>query len=612
MNTSKRNYIIIPCAVIFLLSYSSIIFASDEGAGSETLLSSIGIAILAATVMAFTAHFLKQPLLLAYIAAGVIIGPKIGFGFIKNEHDIETISHIGLILLLFMIGLEINVKKLKEVGRSLLFSGMLQFIICVLLGLGFFSLIGFTIGGGNYNLLYLAVCCSLSSTAIVVKLLYSKFELDTLAGRLTLGILVFQDIWAIIALSIQANLASPDIILILLSFVKGILVVLISLLVSKYILPRLFKAVAKTPEIVLIASLGWCFLICGLAGVFGLSLEMGALIAGVAISTFPYNHDVIAKVINIRDFFITLFFVALGMQVSNPSNNPGILLFSVSASVFLIVSRFISIFPVLYALKNGNRVSLLTSINLSQISEFSLVIAALGLAAGQITPDILTIIIFTFVITSVTSTYLIKYSDSVQRFLSGLVVKTGFKDLGIEENSNFGSDKKEIAILGFYTTASSLINEMESYDAGNEDGVCILDKVMVIDFNPEVHKSLIDRGIKAYYGDIGHIDTLLHAGIEHAKIVISTIPDSILVGTSNSKLLSNISSVAPHAKIIVTAESPDHAIKLCEKGAHYVLVPRVLSAVNLMEVLKTFLNHDAQDVMRDELEMLKGRNEIIK
>ncbi|MBK8553631.1 MAG: cation:proton antiporter [Ignavibacteria bacterium] len=588
------------------------VFASEGGSGSVSLLTSIGIAILAATVMAFIAHFLKQPLLLAYIAAGVIIGPRIGFGFIQNEHDIETISHIGLILLLFMIGLEINVKELKAVGRSLLLSGTLQFIICVLLGLGFFFLIGFTMGGGNYNLLYLAVCCGLSSTAIVVKLLYSKFELDTLAGRLTLGILVFQDIWAIFTLSIQANLAKPDIILILLSFVKGLLVVLISLLVSKYILPRLFRAVAKTPEIVLIASLGWCFLICGLAGVFGLSLEMGALIAGVAISTFPYNHDVIAKVINIRDFFVTLFFVALGMQVSNPSGNLNVLLFSGAASVFLIASRFLSVYPVLYLLKNGNRVSLLTSINLAQISEFSLVIAALGLAAGHITPDILTIIIFTFVITSVTSTYLIKYSNSVQKFLSRIVQKIGFKDLGAEDNKTRDSDSRDIAILGFFTVASSLINEMESYDADNEDGICILDRVMVIDFNPDVHRRLTDRGIKAYYGDISHSNTLLHAGIEHAKIVICTIPDSTLVGTTNLKLLSSISSAAPHAKIFVTAESTDMAIELYEKGAHYVLVPRVLSAVNLMEVLKSFLNHDPEDFMRDELEMLKGRNEIIK
>lgn len=611
MNRNFKKLFISSFVSLFLFVRVIPLFASD-GTGSETLLSSIGIAILAATVMAFAAHFLKQPLLLAYIAAGVIIGPKIGFGFIQNEHDIEIISHIGLILLLFLIGLEIDVKKLGEVGRSLIVSGTLQFIICVLLGLGFFSLIGFSMGGGNYNLLYLAVCCGLSSTAIVVKLLYSKFELDTLAGRITLGILVFQDIWAIIMLSIQANLASPDALLILFSFLKGGLVVIISLLVSKYILPRLFKSVAKTPEIVLIASLGWCFSICGLASVLGLSLEMGALIAGVAISTFPYNHDVIAKVINIRDFFVTLFFVALGMQITNPAGNINVLTFAFAASLFLIASRFMSIYPILYAMKNGNRVSLLTSINLSQISEFSLVIAALGIAAGHITSDVLTIIVFVFVITSVTSTYMIKYSDMIQKFLSKLVSKIGLKDVGSQESKNFDSDKKEIAILGFYTTASSLLNEIESYDKANEDGVSILDKVMVVDFNPEVHKKLLDKRIKAYYGDISHIDTLHHAGIEHAKIVISTIPDSILVGTNNLKILSNIKSVAPDAKVIVTADSPAMAIELFEKGAHYVLVPRVLSAGSLMDVLKIFLNRDAEDVMREEMETLRNRDEIIR
>ncbi|MBK8983112.1 MAG: cation:proton antiporter [Ignavibacteria bacterium] len=607
----RKSYIFF-FGLIFLLVYGSGVFASDNGSGSQTLLTSIGIAIIAASVLAFIAHFLKQPLLLAYITAGIIIGPKIGFGFIGNEHDIETISHIGLVLLLFMIGLEIDVKKLKEAGKSLFFAGTLQFIICVTLGLGFFSLIGFTMGDGNYDLLYLAVCCSLSSTAIVVKLLYSKLELDTLAGRLTLGILIFQDIWAIIALSIQANLASPDVMLILFSFVKGALVVLISLLLSRYVLSRIFRAVAKTPEIVLITSLGWCFLICGLSGYFGLSLEMGALIAGVAISTFPYNHDVISKIIYVRDFFITLFFVALGMMITNPADNPEVLIYSAVAALFLIASRFLSIYPVLYALKNGNRVSLLTSINLSQISEFSLVIAALGLAAGHITQGILTIIIFTFVITSVASTYMIKYSDPIQRLLSRIVGFIGFRDIGSEKSQTLDSRQKEIAILGFYTTASSLINEMESFELTNEEGVQILNKVVVIDFNPEVHKKLTGKGIRAYYGDISHIDTLLNSGIENAKIVISTIPDSILVNTNNLRLLTNIKKVNPHAKIIVTTESPKLAIELYENGAHYVLMPRVLTAENLMEVLITLLNRDSNEALREELEMLKGRNEILE
>ena len=300
-----------------------IAFASAESNG-HGLLASIGISILSATVFAYIAHLTKQPLILAYIGAGIIIGPQIGFGWVQSESDIQVIAEMGLILLLFMIGLELDLKKLKESGKSLIITGIFQFILCVAMGLGFFYLLGFTIGnpqtltyqimgvpiiGGPYDLLYLAVCIGISSTTIVVKILHEKYELDTLAGRITLGVLVFQDIWAILVLGIQANLTNPAIFDILFSFVKGGILVVISLMISKYILGAVFKQLAQSPELVLVASLGWCVFICGLAGIFGLSLEMGALIAGAAISTFPYNLDVIAKIVSIRDFFITLFLV---------------------------------------------------------------------------------------------------------------------------------------------------------------------------------------------------------------------------------------------------------------------------------------------------------------
>jgi len=196
--------------VLFLFTISIMflpisIFASGDNGGGHQLISNIGISIIAATILAYLGNILKQPLLLAYIAAGIIIGPKIGFELVTSEADIDVISEIGLILLLFMIGLEIDVKKLKESGKSLITTGIFQFIITVAIGFGFFLLLDYSIGGGNYDLGYLAVCCGISSTTIVVKLLYEKFELDTLPGRLTLGVLVFQDIWAIVALGIQPN-----------------------------------------------------------------------------------------------------------------------------------------------------------------------------------------------------------------------------------------------------------------------------------------------------------------------------------------------------------------------------------------------------------------------
>ena len=583
--------------------------------GQSDVVGSVGLAILAATVLAFAGHLLKQPLLLAYVAAGIVVGPHIGLGLIKDMGDIETISHFGLILLLFLIGLEIDVKKLKESGKSLVLSGLSQFPITVIIGLGFFSLLGYSLRGGAYDLIYLAACCAMSSTAIVVKLLYGKFELDTLAGRITLGILVFQDIWAIVLLGIQPNLSNPDILIILFSFLKGGLLVGGSMLVSKYVLPRVFKIVAKISELVLVSSLGWCFLVCGAAAYLNLSVEMGALIAGVAISTFPYNLDVIAKVVNIRDFFVTLFFVSLGMQIPNPLDNVYLLVTAGIVSAFLVTSRFVAVFPVLYALNNGIRVSLLTSINLSQISEFSLVIASLGLAAGHISRDTLTVIIFVFVITSVLSTYTIKYNDSIQKALSKLLRKCGLKDVRSVGQEPPDDTRREIALLGFHRTASALVQEMLELDQNKRPRARLVDKLVVIDFNPETHESLQRLGIKVIYGDVSHLDTLKHAGIEDVKIVISSIPDKILVGTDNLKLIKLINTVCPQAKIIVTAESSDRALQMYKEGADYVFLPHILAATNLIETVTMMLkkeHNEMTSVIKREIGMLKQRDEILR
>jgi len=592
-------------------------WAAGDG-GGHGLLSAIGISILAATILAYLAYLLKQPLLLAYIAAGAAIGPRFGFGLVQSEADISIIAEIGLILLLFMIGLELDLKKLKESGKSLITAGVFQFILCTAMGLGFFMLLGFTIGepfeyeifgvkvlGGQYDLLYLAVCVAISSTTIVVKLLYEKFELDTLAGRLTVGILVFQDIWAIVVLSIQSTLHDPQFLAILIQFGKAALLVGISLSLSKYVLGAVFRKIARLPELVLVASLGWCFLIAGLAGSVGLSMEMGALIAGVAISTFPYNLDIISKILNIRDFFITLFFVALGMVIPNPLDNLGMLLVAGVTALFLVASRFLSIYPILYFLKNGNRVSLLTSINLSQISEFALVITVIGIKEKHIVPDIQTIIIFVFVMTSIASTYMIKYNHNLQDFLSGILARIGFKDLESAPTDEVAAAPKDIAFLGFYRVASAFIREME------ESGVNIQDKMVVVDFNPRVFQRLPRHGVKVVYGDISNPETLHHAGIDGARIVLSTIPDEILVGTNNYRIIKQMKKTAPQARIIVTAVSPSQALKLYEAGADYVYLPHQLAAQHLLTVVERLLRGEEVILKDEKVERLQAWNDII-
>src|SRR6476661_6166310 len=378
------------------------------------LLSSIGICVSVASILAVIGWRLRQPLILAYLMTGVIIGP-LGLKWVPNQESISTVAEIGLILLLFIIGLEIDLKKLASAGPAVLLTGALQVPICFALGLGFFYLLGERVTQGNYALIYLAACMSLSSTLVVVKLLYDRFELDTLPGRITLGVLVIQDLWAVAMIAVQPNIESPNLLPLAFSLWKGALLVVGGLALSKYVLPYLFRAVAKVPELVLVSALAWCFFLAGVASYIGLSKEMGALIAGISLSTFPYNLDVMAKAVSIRDFFVTLFFVALGMQIPIPTWQ--VVGIAFAASAFVMLSR-LSVVPILYALGLGHRASLLPAINLAQVSEFSIVIASIGLSYHQISSDVVTVVIMTFAITSVVSTYMINSSHRVQKVLS--------------------------------------------------------------------------------------------------------------------------------------------------------------------------------------------------
>ena len=413
------------------------------------LLSSIGICVAAAALLALVGWRFRQPLILAYLVTGVIIGPH-GLNFVTDQASIATVAEIGLILLLFIIGLEIDIKKLASAGPAVLLTGALQVPICIGLGLGFFYLIGVRNTDGNYALLYLAACMSLSSTLVVVKLLNDKFELDTLPGRITLGVLVLQDIWAVAMLAVQPNLLNPNLLPLAFSVWRGAFLVVGGFAISKYILPHLFRAVAKAPELVLVSALAWCFFLAGAASLIGLSREMGALIAGVSLSTFPYNLDVMAKAVSLRDFFVTLFFVALGMQIEIPSLH--VVEIALAASAFVIVSR-LSVVPILYVLRLGHRASLLPAINLAQVSEFSIVIASLGrtMAKPQISGDVVTIVIMTFAITSVVSTYMINSSHKVQRALSRVLKLFRIRDLDVGEAAPARKESRSetLIFLGF-------------------------------------------------------------------------------------------------------------------------------------------------------------------
>ena len=264
------------------------------------LIHDIALCIIAAWALGVLAQFLHQPVILAYLVGGFAIGPA-GFGLVQGQESVSIISELGLIFLLFMIGLEIDLKKIISAGASILVTGASQILGGTLVGVGFFYLIGFPVTGGRWDALYLGIAAALSSTVIIVKMLYDKRELDTLPGRITLGILVLQDLFVIVFLAIQPSLDDLEPRAFILSLVRVVVLVASSLAISRFVLPPLFRSVARLPELVLVGALAWCFLVGELAARIELSREMGALIAGVSISTFPYALDVTAKVTSLRD-----------------------------------------------------------------------------------------------------------------------------------------------------------------------------------------------------------------------------------------------------------------------------------------------------------------------
>ena len=565
----------------------------------DHLLTEIAVAVVAATLCAIIARALRQPLILGYIVAGILVGPTEGFGWIAPG-NIVPISELGLILLLFMVGLEIDLKKLRDAGRAVAAAGLGQFALCVVLGLLVIPWLAPTLGGG-YATLYLAVACAISSTMIVVKLLADKSELDGLPGRLTLGILVFQDIWAILFLALQSQLESPALSAVLWQGAKGVALVLLALGATRFGLRPLFRQMSTRPELLVLGALAWCFTIVLVSAELGLSKEMGALLAGVALSTFPYSLDVTAKVVSLRDFFITLFFVALGSQLPRPDlATVGV---AAGLALFVVVSRLVTITPLLLWQGMGIRGSVVPAVNLAQISEFSLVICTLGVGLGHIGPPVLAVVVWTLLITSVFSTYGIMNNHGLYLAAAPMLRRFGLPDGRVEDDAR--RHGREVVFLGFHRQASSLLHEMLRRQPS------LASRIAVIDLNPDTIEGLAALGIAPIYGDVSHLDTLQHARVGDAKVVISTLTDSMLRGTDNHRLLRTVRGIQPQARVIVTADTWALARRCDRDGAAFVFIPRLMGLDQLTDVVLAALDGDVALQRRAMRAMITRRREVL-
>ncbi|HYB44278.1 MAG TPA: cation:proton antiporter [Candidatus Methylomirabilis sp.] len=545
------------------------------------LLGAISVSIVAAAALALVARRVRQPLILGYIAGGAFLGPHLGIGLVVDEASIEAIAEMGLILLLFIIGLELNAASLFRTGRAVIATGLLQVPLCA--GLAWLALGGAAAWtGGDFDRLYLAVATALSSTLIVVKLLSDKLEMGTLTGRLTLGVLVIQDLWAIAFLAVQPNLASPRLAPLLGSLAAGAGLVAGAILLSRHVLPGLYRAIASSGELVLLVSMAWCFLVAGVAGSVGLSKEMGALIAGTVIAAFPYGSEVIGRLAGVRDFFVTLFFVALGLEMPAPSGT--VLLLAVAVAAVVMAGRIAVILPLSTALRLDARTGAVVAVNLSQMSEFSLVIATLGAALRHVSGEMVTLIVYALILTSVVSTYAIGVSDriaaGVAAALSRLGPARGFPRPVSRSAAGAEEPGRDLYLLGVSREGLALLQRLE------REASPMKKRIVAIDFNPETLEQLEASGVACLYGDIANAETLRHAGIGGARIVVSPISDWFLKGTDNLRLLRQVRQLAPVARTIVTADTLAHAQALYAEGADYVLLPPALSAEHLHQLLR--------------------------
>ncbi|MBU0535584.1 MAG: cation:proton antiporter [Nanoarchaeota archaeon] len=528
------------------------------------IFTQIGIMFIISAAGAFIAKLIKQPIIPAYIIAGAIVGPVLGF--ITSSEIIRTMSEIGIAFLLFVVGLEMSVKKLKDTGFFATIGGTMQMIFIFIIGFWIAILLGFL----RIEAVYVGFIVAFSSTMVVVKLLSDRREIDTLHGRIIIGILLMQDIIALFVLSI---LASPDgfaLTAILISLAKGAGLLLIAWVLSNYTFPPIFKFAAKSQELLFLVSLGVCFLFSIALSLIGFSIIIGAFIAGLSLANLPYNIEIIGRVKSLKDFFATMFFVSLGLELLVPDMRSLIIPLIVLSLIVLIIKPFVLL--VLCAIaRYTKRNSFMTSISLAQISEFSLIIVAQGLMLGHISQDLFSLTLLLAIITITATSYIMSFELKIFNFLSKYL--TPFDIATTTEHLQYLPEELEYDFI------------LIGYDRIGYNIFKMLDEAkktfLVIDFNPDIVKKLASKKIPCIYGDIGDPEILERLNLKKTEFVVSTVPGV----EDNIHILKKVKAEKKNIHVFVTATIIDDALKLYKEGADYVILPHFLGGERVSNLI---------------------------
>lgn len=512
----------------------------------------LSVILVIATVISSLMRLFKQPLVIGYILTGLLISPYL-HKFPDSAFTLESFSNLGITILLFIVGLHLSPKEVKDFGKSAFKIGSLQILFTFLFGLAFVKFLGYELTAS----LYLAIAVTFSSTIIVLKILSDEDDLEKFYGRIVIGILLLQDLIAgLLLIAISSASQSQGISIGLLEpLLKGILLTVFLVYFMTQIFSRLSGFFAKSKELLFLFSISFGFGIASLFHVLGLSIEIGALVAGVALSMSTYSVEISNRLKPLRDFFVITFYILIGsrLDLNAISNN--------WLSGVLIVAFVLLIKPIIIMILMGfvgnykKRPSFMASVSLAQVSEFSLIIGLLGYKSGHINSDVMAIISFVAVVSIVFSAYFMSYSRHIFARISG------FLSFFERKSSNKVSDntrKYDVILFGCNRVGFDFV---EIFKHMGSNFLCV-------DYDPDLVSALMKMEVNCKYGDAEDAEFLKEIGVSSANMLISTIPDFEV----NDFLLSQIKN-KDKVIVVLLSTTIDQALSLYEKGADYVILP---------------------------------------
>jgi Kef-type K+ transport system membrane component KefB/Trk K+ transport system NAD-binding subunit len=515
--------------------------------------------------IAFLMRILRQPLLIAYLIAGIVAGPIL-LNIIDADIEVfSQLSELGVILLLFMVGVSLNVSHMKDVGIPALVTGIGQVVFTG--GVGFFLIQW--LGYSSVTALFLAIAITFSSTIIVVKILGDKGDLQTTYGQSVLGLLIVQDVLAILVMLFLTTYGEGASALDTIGTlaVKGFLSIALIYFFARYALPKLLSSVAQNGEFLFLFSMTWVFAISAIMYLAGFSLEIGAIIAGVSLGASPYQSQISSRIRPLRDFFIIIFFLLLGSEMSLSGAIagwfPGLVL-----ALFILIGNPLILYILYRSQKYTRRNSFLGAITAAQVSEFGFVVLFVGQQQGLFVGNELPIFTIVALVTIFISSYLITYNEQLYRILMPMFQLFGPDRHVQKEHPN---KQYDVILFGYHRIGWKVAEALQSMNK----------KFLVVDFNPEVIKTLRSRGIDAFFGDAADVEFLSGLPLDTVKLVISTIPEH----DDQLALLKEVKQQQPKAKVILNLYQSKHLASLYDAGADYVLMPHLVGGSWLANIL---------------------------